>query len=394
MPIFEYTALTNQGKKEIQLGIADSKWAMLEELKKIGLFPIAIKPVDQLPPPKKLTKKQLVAWTADVAQLLKAHLPLYEAIVSVQRKKMSLKEQVFMVDILDRLKKGMLLSKILKTHAQPFDPVYIAMIQAGEETGTLAQVYGELADLLKKQEAVERKIAAQLAYPRILAAVSGLLVIGVLTYLIPSFKELIDQRHLKGLTKWVFKSSDLLIHHPLKFFTPFVVIPAVSRLLSCVAWVKDQKESLKLRLPLIKTFYIARSFSQFALVVKILLQAKLPPVEALKLAKGGLSHPRLIASMERIIQGMKEGRKLSEEMKKSALIPSFVCQVIASREELSALSDAFEVIYRHYEELLDQIMQKIASFMQPCLFVILGLVIGMIILAVLIPLTDTSHFSF
>lgn len=393
MPVFEYVAMTNQGKRKKNLFICDSKQMIQEELKKFGLFPVAIKQIEKLPKVKKISTEKIYAFTRDLAQLLKAKIALYDAIKAIQERKQEADEQVFLIGVLDELKKGMPLSQILAAYPRCFDSVFLSVVKAGEESGKLEEAFISLETIIKKQLEIKKKIASQTVYPKILLVISTLLILGVLAYLIPSFKELIENKELKGITKFVFFLSDLLINKPLIFFSPFIGIFLVIITLNLFSSVKEKLEVLKLYLPLVKDFQMAKIFSKFALVLKTLLKAKIPPVEALKLAKKALGHPLIEKEMDRIIHGMQQGKKFSEELKKSIYIPSFICQVVSAREEVSALEDAFDLIYLHYEEHLDRSLQNLTNYIQPFLFIILGLVIGMVILSVLIPLTDTSNFT-
>ena len=393
MPVFEYIAMTNQGKRKKNLFICDSKQMITEELKKFGLFPVSIKQVDELPKIKKLSTEKIFAFTRDLAQLLKAKIALYDAIKAIQERKQETDEQIFLIGILDQLKKGILLSDILSRYPKCFDSVYLSVVKAGEESGNIEDAFLSLEMIMKKQLEIQKKIASQTVYPKILLVISALLILGVLAYLIPSFKELIENQELKGITKFVFHLSDLLLHQPIKFFGPLLLPFLLIGALSYLPAVRQKLAVLKLYTPVLKEFYLAKIFSKFALVLKTLLKAKIPPVEALKLAKKATGHQLMEKEIERIIIGMEQGKKFSEELKKSIYVPSFICQVVSAREEVSALEDAFELIYQHYQELLERSLQNLTNYIQPFLFIILGLVIGMVILSVLIPLTDTSNFT-
>lgn len=393
MPVFEYIAMTNQGKRKKNLFICDSKQMITEELKKFGLFPVSIKQLDELPKIKKLSTEKIFAFTRDLAQLLKAKIALYDAIKAIQERKQETDEQIFLIGILDQLKKGILLSDILSRYPKCFDSVYLSVVKAGEESGNIEDAFLSLEMIMKKQLEIQKKIASQTVYPKILLVISALLILGVLAYLIPSFKELIENQELKGITKFVFHLSDLLLHQPIKFFGPLLLPFLLIGALSYLPAVRQKLAVLKLYTPVLKEFYLAKIFSKFALVLKTLLKAKIPPVEALKLAKKATGHQLMEKEIERIIIGMEQGKKFSEELKKSIYVPSFICQVVSAREEVSALEDAFELIYQHYQELLERSLQNLTNYIQPFLFIILGLVIGMVILSVLIPLTDTSNFT-
>lgn len=393
MPVFEYFALTARGKKKKGLLLADFKTAVDDELRKNGFYPIKIHQLDVLPNPKKVSKDTLLGLTKDLYQLLKAKISLYESLKNILQRKTDANVQILLIAILDKIKQGYLFSNILQQYPGIFDAVYIAIIKAGEESGNLELSLKFLKEILEKQGQVQKKIRSQLAYPKFLALIGLCLVIGVLTILVPSFKDLLDGKEQKGITKIVFLASDFLLHSPEIIIASLLGLFASLYSILKIDKVKRAFFELQLKIFPFKNFYIPKIFSRFSLLVHSLLLAGITTVEALQHAKGVLGNPILEKEMEKIIAQMKEGKRLSSELKRSSWIPETVCQIVSSRDDIGDLPEAFMAIYQLYEEELDKNLTTLSTYIQPVLFILLGLIIGLIILSVLLPMTDATNFT-
>ncbi len=392
MPIYEYTALNPKGQTKKSCFHADSMIEAKESLLKQELFLVAIKESKGSEKGKKLSKEQVLLFTQELSQLLKAKLPLYEALKTLEENNTNHPSHRIIAYLCDHVKQGELLSVALKAYPHLFDPVYIAMVKAGEESGKMDSAFLTLKKILSKQLKLQKQLSSALTYPKFLASFGFLLVLGVFYFLIPALKEMIEDKTLNNLTLAVLKISSLLRDQPYSclvflgflvcFFAFFKRIPGVLGF-----WYYLQIHFLPL-----KRFFIPKAFSRFCETLAGLLAANVPLVDAMRFSKDVLAHPILEKEIERILDQVVLGKKLSYELKHSPYIPDLVSKLVATSEETGTLAETFSSIAEIYEEELEKNLSQLSTLIQPVMIVILGLIIGLVLLAVLIPMTDVSNF--
>jgi len=393
MPIFQYVVLNQKGKTLSSLYLADSKNEVIDELNRRGNYLVSIHEIEKIPRIKKISSTKIYQLTEEIHLFLKAKIPLFDAIKNIQKKQTDKNLQILLIALLDEMKKGKLFSEALKGYPKLFDPVYQAIVKAGEESGNLQASMCALKEILGKSLQVQKKVAAQLAYPKILAFISFLLIVGVLTFLVPSFKELIDAKKNSGISKMVFDLSDALLAYPHFFVLGIFSFISMMFVLKKTTIYQKQAEKIKLEWFPFKNFYIPSIFLRFSMVFETLLEASIPIIDALKNVKQVIGHPLIEKEIDRMIEKMKEGSKFSHALKNTQYIPDLICQIILSRDETGDYLQAFKMIRGIYEEELEKNLQQLSTYIQPVMFLLLGFIIGLIILSVLVPLTDATNFQ-
>ncbi len=393
MPIYECLILSSRGQKKKELILADSRQEIAEDLSKKGFFSISIKQIESLPKLKKVSSSKILAFTQDLYQFLRAKIPLFEALKNIQKKINDSNIQVLIIGLIDKIKQGYQLSEAMQFYPHVFNSVYLAMIKSGEESGRLELALSSLKRILEKEAQIQKKLSSQLAYPKFLALISLGLILGVLVFLVPSFKELLDGKEQKGITKIVFSASDYLLNYPYSIMLGISLAVGLIWGSIKIPFVRSKIESAQIGLFPFKNFYIPKIFSRFFLVFRSLTEAGVPLVEGLKYSKDVLGHPVYEKEIEQIISDMTLGYTFSQALKKSNKIPEMIFQIVVSKDEIGGLGDAFSTISQYYEEELERNLQQLATYIQPVMFILLGLVIGTIILSVLMPMTDTTNFA-
>jgi general secretion pathway protein F/type IV pilus assembly protein PilC len=147
-----------------------------------------------------------------------------------------------------------------------------------------------------------------------------------------------------------------------------------------------------LRFPLFKTIVIQSALTRFCRTAAVLLSGGVTLIDSLTLAKRAMKNLLLEQVIQNASKKITEGGKLSEELKASPLIPSLVVRMLAIAEETGKLAPMLQNLADIYEEELEKNLSQLTTFLQPALLIILGMIVGLVILSVLIPLTDVSSF--
>jgi general secretion pathway protein F/type IV pilus assembly protein PilC len=390
MALYQYTALSGEGRRKMGMINADSIELAKERLRKQQILVTKLvsytKKGDQLT----LSSALLVGFTRDIHVLLRAGLPLYDSLLTLEEKYRRTKLHPIFLDLCDQVKEGRLFSEALKDYPKIFDPVYLSLIRAGEESGSLQQSFAELEKLIGREQALKKKLSSAMIYPAFLGVFCFTVISVLLFFLIPSMSELFEERQLHPMTEAVLALSHFLNAHS---FLLFMI--GAGTLLFFLFFLRHPRgqEKVKramLHIPIVKRLFTETIMARFCRVFSILFNGGVSMIECLRLAKKVMKHPSFEAIVTEAEKKVLEGRRLSEEFQKSPLIPTLVVRMLSISEESGRVAEMMNHLSDIYEEDIERSLTRLTSFVQPVMLLFLGVVVAVILLAVLLPLTDVS----
>ena len=392
MGLYQYTALTEDGRKNIGMINADSLELAKERLRKQKILVTKLahykKQGDQLT----LSPNLLLSFTRDMHVLLKAGLPLYDSLQALEEKYRRTKMHSLFLDLCDQVKQGCRFSDALKKYPKVFDLVYISMVKAGEESGTLTGSFEELAKLTHREQALKKKLSSAMIYPAFLGVFCLGVVSILLFFLIPSMAELFEGRTLHPMTQAILSLSRILNAHTFSICAG--TAGAILSLLLCLRHPKG-KEKVKntfLFIPIVKRLYIEVVMARFSRVFSVLFNGGVPLLECMRLSKKVMKYPALEKVITEAEEKIVEGKRLSEEFAKSPLIPSLVVRMLSIAEESGRVAEMMGHLSNIYEENIERSLGRVTVLLQPVMLLLLGIIVAVILLSVLLPLTDVSSF--
>ncbi len=389
MPLFEYSALSKNGKRTIGIIDADTLSSAKIKLRDLRIIVTDISLTKKRT--KNLINKQtLINFTRELMQLLTSGLPLYESLLTVEEKYKSHKGHTVFLDLCDKVKGGVKFSKALGFHPLVFDQLYISMVESGENTGRLDKAFLQLYRVVSRSEKFKKQIQAALLYPAFLASFCGVVLIGLFMFLVPSMKELFEGRTLHPMTRMVLAISDAMNAHAYWFFPLIFTMVLGLIVLLKRPEVKAVFKKWMLHVPLLNKMLKEAVLMRFFRVLSVLLESGVSIEKALRLAKGVMNHPVYEDIAKKAEEGIIEGKKLSQMLKQSPLIPSLVIRMLATAEETGTMSEMMMNIAEIYEEMFERSISQFTNLLQPVMLLLLGLMVGTVLLAVLLPMTDVS----
>ncbi|MDN3506151.1 MAG: type II secretion system F family protein [Simkaniaceae bacterium] len=389
MPIYRYRALTETGKKVTGVIDADSFDLAKEKLKREKVLVTKLTSAKQ----KKevaLGPQLLLAFTRELEQLLKAGLPLYESLLTVEEKYRKHRAHSLLLDLCDKLKGGALLSTALKDYPRSFDSIYISMVQAGEKTGSLAWAFQQLHELIGRRQKLKKQLLSAMAYPAFLGGFCTLVILGLLLFVVPSMQELFEGRALHPLTQTVLSASKFLKSSFLSILLLLIALVLAVSYFFQRAEGKLFMQKLLQRIPIVKTVLLEAALIRFCKSSSILLTGGVPLLTALTISRKSMRHVLLEKAVSNAEKHLVEGKTLSGQLKKSPYIPPLVTRMLSIAEETGKLPQMLESLSDIYDQELERSLSHVTTFLQPILLVTLGGVVGLVILAILLPLTDVS----
>ncbi|MCH9626852.1 MAG: Type II secretion system protein F [Chlamydiales bacterium] len=337
-------------------------------------------------------KQALINFTTQLYSLLKAGLPLYESLLSLEEQYRQDSFHPILLSLCSQIKEGGSLSEAMGLYPDSFNRLYCSMVAAGESVGSLDLTLEKLSTLLNKQSKLKKQIITALIYPALLLAFSGVVMLLLLTFVIPSLEMLFEDRQVNRFTGLVMHFSRFLTHK-WPYYLPLMVGTGLGSYLALTSakgkrWVQRNL----LRLPFLKTLITQTAIARFARTMGTLLQGGVSLIQALQISRKVMRNPFFEEVIEKAETKIIEGSLLSLELKKSPLIPTLVPRMLAIGEEGGNAQDMLQKIADLYEDEVEKSLTRLTALAQPVILVLMGGIVGLIMIAVLLPLTDVSAF--
>lgn len=393
MPLFRYSAVSPEGRAIKGVIDADSLPVAKERLRKQQVMVTAVTLLQSKQDQLHLPPPMLLAFTRELSQLLNAGLPLYESLLTIEEKHRRHKAHPLFLDLCDHLKEGASLSSVLKRYPATFDRIYLAMVQVAEQSGNLAAVFGQLAQLITRQQKLKKQLVSALAYPSFLALFCFCIICGLMFFVVPSMKDLFEDRALHPITATVLAISNWANAHAV-----FLLTALLGTVFGTICSLRSRRGKrvlyeLSLKLPFVKTLMLHSALVRFCRSLSMLLSGGVPLLDALALSRNVVKSPLIEESILDAEKRVGQGERLSAAFKGAPLIPSLVLRMLALAEETGRMTDAFQSLADIYDEEMEKHLSQLSTFLQPALLITLGAIVGLVVLSILLPLTDVSSFT-
>ncbi|MDT8316690.1 MAG: type II secretion system inner membrane protein GspF [bacterium] len=400
MAVFRYKTYDTSGKTLSGIIDADSPDHATSKLKGKGLFPFEVK-LESLPAHKGADKiagrdrvkgREITAFTRQMASLLLSGMPLVEILAALSEQTSGGQLKKIIVSIKEKVSSGISLSEAFSDYPRCFSPTFVSLVRAGETGGELDRVLEELADLGEKQEALKGKVMAAMVYPLFMTLV-GTLVLSVLFILvIPKIISIFDnmEQSLPLPTKMLVFMTDI-VHG----YWPFIVmlIMAVSLFMYKIWKTKKGRMLIDraiLKVPVLGNLICRMEVSRFARTFALLLRGGVPLTKAIDISKDVVKSSPIARNIEEAGKNVAEGGELSVPLKAAGLFPPVAVHMIAVGEKGGNLEHMLLNVANSFDREVDAVSTGMASIVEPLLIVIMGIAVGFIALAILLPIFEMN----
>lgn len=393
MPLYQYYALDKYGKKRTGLIESQSEKEGKEKLRDQGLMVSKISVKSGGVKRENLRGESLMTFTLQLSQLLNAGIPLYQSLVALEEQYRNEPYHRILLSLCEQIKAGTPLSQAMAGYPLSFNKLYCSMIAAGESAGALNIVLERLTHLLSKQMKLRRQIKTAMIYPCILASFSLLIIIMLLGFVVPSIEGIFEGRTLNTFTKLVIDTSH--------FFRDYwwAYLPITAALIGGFVYQartpqwKIWRERYFLKVPLVRTLIIQAAVARFCRTMGTMLQGGLPMINSLQISREVIRNVVLEEEIKRAESKIIEGSSLSQELTKSKWFPLMVPRMLSVGEESGTTTLMLNKIADMYEDELEKTLDQLMALAQPVILVFMGTIIGTVLMAILLPLTDVSSLS-
>ena len=409
MEKFSYEA--KKGPVELVKGIieAESQSAAVDKLSRMGYIPIRVVPVKEKPFPKgavspakgtlhiakqvsglglsrKISSKDLTIFTEQLASLLKSRVPVFEAMSFLYEQTENTSLKRIILQSIDEIRDGKTLSQSLSQYPKVFPPLYVNMVESGEKGGVLEKTLLRLSEFRNRQEEIRAGVASALVYPAFMLIVGILSMFVLLTFVIPRMASLFSEvgQTLPLPTRILLALSSQFRNY--WYLSPVIIVLGVFIFNRIKEKEKGVLDKFKLKLPLVGNFIKKSAIAGFARTLALLLASGIPLFQALAITIPTIENEIIKSDLELAHKGIIDGVSFEQSMKGSLWFPRFMTNMLAVGEKGGGLEEALLEIAVFYERETNRAIKVITSLLEPAIILVMGLVIGFIVFAMLLPI--------
>jgi len=334
--------------------------------------------------------RTLVFFTRQLSTMFSAGLTIEKAITDLEKEEKNKRFSRVLRKLSDDIRKGFSLSEAMEQHPGVFNPLYVALVKAGEVSGTLHTVLDELSDYLEKIEDTRRKVLSSMAYPIFILVFLAFVTWALFYYIIPLFTGVYGDfgADLPAPTVLAIKVSNFIVANV--FGTILIVIAAVMGLF--LIYLTDRgryaMDAFKLKIPVIGRVLSNSIMSKFSRTFSILMAAGVPIMDTMELTENVVQNAVVEGGVRKARVMVKEGYGVANAFRKTGLFPPTLLQMIATGEETGDMDKLLGKAAQFYEKLVDSVIDRLTSLIEPLLIVIMAAIVGSIIVIIYLPIFD------
>jgi len=395
MAAFAYSAINAQGfalDGEIH---APSLDAAREQLRIRGLL---AEKLNELPSAgqegmktafKKIKPKSLQVFSRQFATMIESGLSVVAALVILEEQTDDKYLQVIIRELRADVEGGLLLSQAMARHPKVFTRLFVSMVEAGEAAGILDQVLDRMAFQIERETKLKRRVKGAMMYPTMVLIFATLVLTGMLLFLVPFFTKVFMTLggKLPTLTQWTVDASNFIKHD-----WWLIIIVGVSTTVGFKKWKKTEHgrrnwDSFKLRLPMqIGDVVLKITMARFSRTFSTLVAAGVDIIKSIEITAQTAGNWKVENALIEAKQRVHEGVPISQPLVENPVFPPMVSQMIKVGEETGELDKMLGKIADFYEEEVDASIQTLTSIIEPLMMIGVGLMVGVIIIAMYLPM--------
>ena len=394
MKKYDYEARDSASNKIVKSVVqADSENAAAKLLTAQGFVPLKIELQDDKTNffarfSGRITTKDRVVFTRQLATLIGAGLPLAQSLRTVQEQTTNKRMREIVQEIISDVEGGKSLSDSFAKHPEAFNKVYVALISAGETSGTMDDSLKRLAAQQEKEAAMMSKIRGAMMYPSIVLVVI-ILVIGFMLFTVVPQVEGLYRDLNKGLP-----FVTLAMIKVANFFSSLwwlVILAMIIGGYFLAQYLKTEqgirtKDIFKLNVPMFKGMFRKMYMARFARTGQVLLSTGVPMLDMLRITSDAVNNVIISESILRASDKVKGGKALSASLSNEDYFLAMVPQMIKIGEQSGKIDEMMGKTAQVYEDELDEEIRALSTAIEPVLMVFLAIVAGTMVAAILLPI--------
>jgi general secretion pathway protein F len=401
MGAFEYTALDGSGRERKGILEGDTPRHVRQLLREQQLLPVSVTEVAQREArrqrtfslARRVSAADLALFTRQLATLVRAGLPLEEALLAVSQQTEKPRVQSIVLGVRARVMEGHALADGFAEFPRIFPEIYRATVAAGEQAGHLDKVLERLADYTESREQIRQKVLAAMLYPIVLTVMSFGIVLLLLVFVVPKVVAVFESSKAKlpVITRILISTSGFFRAYGL-----YLLIAAVLAFVLFRRWQRDPAarrlvQRLQLRAPLLGKLTRGFNTARFTRTFSILSASSVPVLEALRIAGEVVTNLPMRDAVTDAAARVREGAPIGRSLAVSRMFPPMTIHLISSGESSGQLESMLERAAISQERELDGLLSALVGLLGPVLIILMGLFVMGIVFAMLLPIFEMNN---
>ncbi len=342
--------------------------------------------------PQRVRARDLTVFTGQLAILIKSKVPLFEAVNILSEQTENIIFKKIISSLSDDLKDGKTFSESLSKYPKVFPLLYVNMVRSGESGGVLENTLIRLAEFQEEEENIKSKISSALAYPIFIIVVGFVSITALLTFGVPRLMFLFSET---GQSLPVPTQILISISQGIREYWFWIMLIVCIFIFIFKRGQKTEKEKIifdrfKLKVPLLGNFLKNVELARLSRTIAILLANGIPAFQAIQITIPTLNNTVFKTELENIHKDIVAGSSISQSMKRSHWFPMFITNMVAVAEKTGNLKEVLSEIADFYEREVNKIMKIMTSLLEPVIMLVMGLIVGFIVMAMLLPIFEIN----
>lgn len=399
MALYTYDALNKEGKKVSGSLDAPSLSFAREQLSRQGLFPISITAKHAVSQTfwtrffsRGISFKEKILFTKQLMILLKSGVQLLQAFeILVDQFQAGLRS--VLVAVKDDIKGGSSLADALGKYPFIFETIYVQLIRAGESSGQLDTILQRLVEYLERREEVKKKISDAMRGPLIQLAVSGLIVLGLVAFVIPQMVESFGQEGtvLPLPTRILMGLSNIILGHYMLLIIIFIAVIVTYRYWKNTSSGARIRDKIVLKIPIIGFIAKMNAVVQFSYALGMLLEGGVHLPEALDVVVNIVDNRILADALRQARDNIVKQGKIAQYLRQSGIFPPIACYLIETGEQSGELGSMLLTVAHIYQGEIAELTDTLTALLGPIMLIVMAVIVGFIVISIILPIIQMQQ---
>ncbi len=406
MPLFQYKGRNQRGEAVRGHLEAVSPDAVALQLMNSGVIPIDIGVAQvrddvfaalkaRLAASTRITLTDLSLFSRQMYTLLKAGVPIMQALRGLRDSTQNPALAKVIIGIGESLDTGLDLTSALRRHPQVFSPLYVNMVQVGETTGSLQEVFLQLVVYLEREKDTRDRIKSATRYPSFVVAAIFIAIFIINLFVIPTFAKVYAgfKIELPMATKILIATSNFTVA-----YWPAILITIIVAVFALRYYVRTPEgryrwHKMKLDIPVVGKVFYKATLGRFARALAVMMKSGVPLVQGMTVISRAVDNDYISERIVQMRDGVERGETIARTAAATGMFPSLVIQMISVGEDTGSVDELMFNVADYYEREVDYDIANLSTALQPILIVFLSIMVFILALGVFLPMWDLVQMA-
>ena len=385
---FKYQAFDTEGKVQTGQLSAESEREAIRILQGKNLTPVKVQETKRIfgrGRNKKISHADILDFTNGLCTLVDARVPIDKALRLLDGVTESSAMRELVLNLLRDVKEGKSLAQAMETHSHVFSSMYVNIVRAGEEGGSLHELLPDLTDFLETSAKTRQAVISAMIYPVVLLVTGIISVFLLLIFVVPQFAVMFEDvgTEIPSSAAFLLSLSNFVQSYGYLFVIAAVICIYLWKRLDRDPQTKLQKDGFLLSLPLVGTLILYRECAVFARTLGALIGAGIPLIQALRISREVIANSVLTSHLLKVEEDVRGGSGLGISLERTNRFPTLLHQLVAVGEESGRTSDILLKTAATFDTYVRNQMSALVSALQPALIIFLAIAVGGITITML-----------